>query len=179
MESQVMTLHVIDDDDKQKELWDLYDDAFKELNLNSPCRQSLHYNEFTSALRDDRVIKLVLCDIEGKYVGISLVTNFLELIPWLSLSYFENNFPLHFTQRTIFYFLGTAVNEEYQLKKGGIRIFNAIGDLLPIDCIVGYDYTENSEKAMARLGSMIAHKLQGEGKIFDKQTYWLGKRGGF
>lgn len=179
MDSTVTVLTCLVDEEKQNELWAIYDRVFKNLNLSSPCRQSLNHDEFIAVLLDDRITKFVLIDGAGKYAGLSLLTNSLEVIPWLSLPYFENQFPVQFQLKTIFYFMGTAVNEEQQLRRGGIRIFNAVGETLPEDCIVGYDYTENSEKAMDRLGNMIAHKLQGGGKILDKQVYWFGKRGGF
>jgi len=176
-ETVIEAFDVIEDPEIVKQLWKLYDGAFRDLNQASPCRQSLSQDNFIEALMNDKITKFVLSEKEtGKYVGISIITNHLNLVPWISPCYFEDRYPEYFSKKLIYYFLGTAVEVSYRAQSGGLRLLVHIIDALPVKCIVAYDYTEIAEKGMDRFGRMIAHKFDTSGSILDRQVYWSAEK---
>ena len=128
-------------------------------------------------MREKRISKFVLQErATGRFVAISIVTNHLDLIAWISLPYFEIKYPTSFNQGLIYYFLGTAVDKSYRAMRCGIQMIQAIIDTLPERCIVAYDYTEIAEKGMSRFGNVIAHKFGTIGSIIDRQIYWAAEK---
>ena len=72
----------ISDATVQQELWEMYDETFRAVNVATPCRQHCYKEEFLGAMRDSDFQKFLLW-VDERPAGIGLVTNHLEKVPWI------------------------------------------------------------------------------------------------
>ncbi len=101
--------------DEAETWWDIYDEAFIEVNKKYPCRQSFHKEEFLSILQNPLAKKLVVI-VDGEFVSMGIWTADLALAPWISEEYFELNFPDEYERKAIFYFVALLTKPGLQGK---------------------------------------------------------------
>lgn len=73
--------------------WPLYRAAFEPLRSRSATRHVMEEHEFTAAMRDPRLEKLVAYDRDDRPIGMALLTRDLRAIPWISPEFFAARHP--------------------------------------------------------------------------------------
>jgi len=77
-------------------LWRFYDNIFGPLNDDSPCRQSLHHDDFLALLGSSKFVKLIAKGADGTILGFtafSVLEEEMPLMPWISTRYFQKRWP--------------------------------------------------------------------------------------
>jgi len=149
--------------------WSVYQDAFREVNRATPCKQSLSQDEFMMALDDDRIQKWVVS--AGKYpAGIGLITNDLECAPWVSVPYFRTHHSELFEKSLIYYLLGIAVDQRFSGVRPGKVLLDAMIGSLPENAAVVFDHSETANPGIP----IFAKRSLPRGfhvEILDRQAY--------
>jgi hypothetical protein len=100
----------VNDEELLQSLWELYSDAFKDLNSLAVQRHLMYRNEFDEVMRDQRVQKYLCLDDDGTLYGLSTYTNDLAAVPLIAPEYFERHWPDHYAARKIWYIGFVAVD---------------------------------------------------------------------
>ncbi len=91
-----------------EQFWALYDESFQELNLKSPCMQrAWDHEEFLAGMADPSVSKAVLRDDDGEVQALSIWSNNLDLFPWVSQPFYQDQFPEYHGNNQIYYVVAT------------------------------------------------------------------------
>jgi hypothetical protein len=158
--------------------WDLYYDAFRELNALAVQRHLMYRSEFDDVMHDERVQKYLCLDDEAQLCGLSTYTNDLDAMPLISPPYFERRWPELYAQRRIWYCGFVAVQKTE-------RATTAFGDLVEAmyrmaasqNGIIGLDFCRfnDSSHHMARVIELKLHRLSGKVRAerMDEQAFWL------
>ncbi len=168
----------IDSPEEIQELWELYDDAFRKVNEESPCRQSYTEEEFQETLQDEDIEKSILIDRFGKILGIGLTTNNLDKVPWISQAFYQKYFPDHFRNRSIYYIKGLVVSSKRQKRTmiGSILLSHMI-DTFPQESIGCFDYSERMNENMPEFVQRVGKERACAGRLLDKQVYFIFEKG--
>src|SRR3712207_1893444 len=86
------------------EFLEVYRAAFAPLEKLAAARQSLTNDEFLEEMVDPSVVKFVARDAEGNAVGLAFMATDLTKVPWISVPFFEAQFPDHMARQAVFYF---------------------------------------------------------------------------
>jgi hypothetical protein len=92
----------------------IYRSAFGPLDRLAPARQSLTDDEFMSEMKDERVLKFVGSDRQGETVALGSMATDLAAVPWISPSYYREQFPDYFERGAIYYFGSLLVRPDRQ-----------------------------------------------------------------
>lgn len=87
----------------REEAWQLYCDAFRDLNAMTVQRHLMTRVEFDEVMADRRVEKYLARERGGRLVGMSTYTNILEAMPLISPAYFARRWPRLYAARKIWY----------------------------------------------------------------------------
>jgi hypothetical protein len=162
----------------QDQLWDIYTKAYKEIDEQVPCRQRFYEDEFYKALEDRELIKIVAYDELKNPIGLALITNNLRKISWISMPYFQKNYPLHLEENKLFYIQSWAADpESLDEKRAGFMLLRAIIAYVTERKGLGaYDCSQkmnNKLSNFARIWEKITgSKFSGSGLI-DQQMYFV------
>ena len=98
----VETLHV-DDQAARLRLWSIYRDAFERLNQRTPIHHGgFSVAQFEAVLQDGDFEKFLVY-VGDELVGVTLLTNVLEKIPWINAPYFERRYPSSYQTGKIYF----------------------------------------------------------------------------
>lgn len=157
------------------QVWKTYDYGFRQANLLTPCRQNFHRGEFMAVMRDPAFYKVFLF-IDGKPVGLAILTLNLFKLPWINGEYFAIMYP----DKIVAYVPCIVVAEGYR----GDRRSRLLMDEMYRICdethcdLLGMDH---STKVNAFLPAMIVRAFGGkvvlDGDPLDQQSYVLFSRG--
>ena len=89
---EIEKLLVIEDENLLEEIVAFNREVFAELDASSPFRQSFPDHELRKMLVNDSIVKYVLFD-EGKVIGLGILASDIGIDPYLSLPYFEKEYP--------------------------------------------------------------------------------------
>jgi hypothetical protein len=98
---QAVTYEVVPED-LRRELWVIYDENFAPLNEDCPTRQSFDRDEFFEAMEDERYGKIIVFE-DDLIVGFGMLTKVLELVPWISVPFYEKRFAAEIREGKFFY----------------------------------------------------------------------------
>ncbi|MEX0668472.1 MAG: hypothetical protein WD061_01885 [Candidatus Saccharimonadales bacterium] len=136
------------------EWWSAYDERFRELNLNNPCRQSFNYEEFTEAMQDDTVLKFVYRK-EGEIVSMCLFGTDLRVFPWISQEYYEAKYPEAFANDNFLYFMAILTKKgNYERSYASELIKYMVKywkDRDSQDTVVSFDCSEGNNQFLPKL----------------------------
>lgn len=90
-----------------QDCWDLYADAFTDLNRLAAQRHLMTPAEFSAVCADTRITKYLALRGDGTVLGMSVMTNDLDSWPLIAPAYFEHHWPEQYAARQIWY-LGFA-----------------------------------------------------------------------
>lgn len=176
-----MVIKVVDqinDDEILESAWQLYVDAFRELNTLAVQRHLMYRSEFDEVMNDQRVQKYLCLDDAGTLCGLSTYTNDLDAVPLISPGYFARHWPDHYAARRIWYIGFVAVHPQAQ----GRHMFSQLVEEMYVvaatqNGLVGIDictYNDNVRNLSHIFRSMV-ERLTANMRFerIDQQSYWL------
>lgn len=159
-------------------LWEMYADAFEDINRQAVQRHMMTYEEFVDVMLDDRVSKYIATTPDGAVLGLSLLTNQLRAWPLISVEYFEAHWPVHYRENRIWYVGFVATVPAAKSQNLFPRIIAAMyqpvigsnGVAVMDFCAVNVD-SRNLPKAT----TLILRRLNGQtvGELLDRQEFHL------
>ena len=161
-----------------EDAWNLYHEAFQELNSLAVQRHLMYRQEFDEVMRDPRVQKYLCLDDEGALRGTSTYTNDLDAVPLISPGYFQRRWPQQYAERRIWYCGFVAVQHD-------ARAATAFGELVSAmyleasaqNGIIGLDFCRHTDESrrMGRVVRLMLHRLSGDVRAhrLDEQQYWM------
>jgi hypothetical protein len=173
-----VTIETDMDPDTAEMFFELYREAFGELETRAVARQLLHRDEFMEEMRDPRVHKYVAWADDGTAIGLSTLTNQLETVPWISPAYFRHHYPEHSARGAVYYIGFTLVQQAQRMGHVFQAMISAMGDVLAdAQAVVGWDICAHNDDSFA-FGQHAARVLGRTGNVtvgpIDRQTYYLG-----
>jgi len=178
---QSMVIKMVDqinDDEILESAWQLYVDAFQELNTLAVQRHMMYRSEFDEVMSDQRVQKYLCLDDDGTLCGLSTYTNDLDAVPLISPHYFARHWPDHYAARKIWYIGFVAVHPQAQ----GRHMFSQLVEEMYVvaatqNGLVGIDictYNDNV-RHMSHIFRSMVQRLTANMRFqrIDQQSYWL------
>ncbi|MBU4022942.1 hypothetical protein KJ591_01105 [Patescibacteria group bacterium] len=159
----------------RQELWEMYDETFTEVNTATPCRQHCYKEEFLEAMQDSDFQKFLLC-VDEKPVGIGLITNHLEKVPWINVAFFKKQFPVLMSVNLVYYLMGIAVKSGLATRSLGSRLLKEMICSLPENGAVAFDYSGGANRAIPMFAERALPKSI-KGTILDSQIYSMYRWG--
>ncbi len=166
----------ISDTTLRRELWEMYDATFQAVNAETPCRQHCHKEEFLEAMKDRDFQKFVLF-VEEKPAGIGIITNHLEKVPWINISFFQKKFPEPINRGLLYYLVGIAVKIDVASMALGAKLLEKMICSLPESGAVAFDYSQTANRAIPLFAKRALHRSI-EGETLDTQVYRIYQWGG-
>lgn len=112
--------------------WPIYDEPFRELNRENPCRQSFNREEFEEAMTSPTMAKLAYVK-DGEVISMSLLSNDFGHFPWMSQEFYKNKYPELYENKQVYYFVSLLTRPEYQNSMYGVRVVKFITELFALD----------------------------------------------
>jgi hypothetical protein len=173
-----VTIETAIDADMAATFYDLYCEAFGELQAKAVARQLLHRDEFLEEMHDPRVHKYVAWSEDGDAIGLSTLTNHLETVPWISPEYFEHHYPDAFARGAVYYIGFTLVRSAHRQARVFQAMVHSMGEVLSAArAVVGWDicafnddsfsFGEHAARALGQTGDVTVRPV-------DRQTYYAG-----
>lgn len=163
---------VVEDFEERRNLWQIYDEAYQLINTESPCKQSYSKEEYREVMEDAQIQKIILY-VNNKVVGLGLLTNKLNKVPWISEPFFEKHFFKYYRKERIYYLKSLSIVPDYQGKIYGLKLLKYIINLIPKDSIGAFDCSERINEAMPLYGQRAAKIKPINNQHIDKQVYWV------
>jgi hypothetical protein len=159
-----------------EDAWDLYYEAFKELNTLAVQRHLMYRNEFDEVMLDRRVQKYLCLDDDAALCGLSTYTNDLDAVPLISPEYFERRWPRHYAERRIWYvgFVAVAATAPVTTFPSLIA---AMHETSTRDALTALDVCAHTDavRHLPRSVRVLLRRLSGNVRMerLDEQSYWL------
>jgi hypothetical protein len=176
-----MLIKVVDqvsEPDFLEDAWQLYAEAFRDLNSRAVQRHLMYRSEFDEVMHDERVQKYLCLDDAGTLLGLATYTNDLTAVPLIAPEYFERHWPDHYRTHRIWYIGFVAVHPEAQ----GCEAFAQMVEQMYLVAVtqnglVGLDicnYNDDIRK-MSRVCRVMIRRLTENMRFtrIDQQSYWL------
>ena len=161
-----------------EEAWELYSEAFRDLNSRAVQRHLMYRPEFDEVMHDQRVQKYLCLDDDGTLSGLATYTNDLTAVPLISPEYFARHWPEHFKSNRIWYIGFVAVHPAAQ----GCEAFAQMVEQMYLVAVtqnglVGLDicnFNDDTRK-MSRVFRAMIRRLTANMQFtrIDQQSYWL------
>jgi hypothetical protein len=175
-----MTIKVFDDlpDILIDDAWQLYHNAFQELNALAVQRHLMYRDEFDGVMRDTRVKKYLCLDDNGMLCGIASFTNHLDAVPLISPQYFQRRWPQHYAERRIWYVGFVAVHRDGRAVNAFVELVEAMQLVVALqNGVVGLDVCRYNDEArsMSRAVGLLVRRITPGVRVerADEQSYWL------
>lgn len=167
---------IITDQGEVEKLWQVYNETFEPINKMSPCRQSFDHKHFVEVLVDQSVRKYILYLKTNEIIGIAFITNNFVNTPWISEEYFKVNYPIEYSSKLIYYFMGLAIDSAYRGNKFSIFLIEGLIDDLPPEAIMGFDHSKNVNPLLHHFTRIIKQSHLIERNHIDRQHYHVVQR---
>jgi hypothetical protein len=159
-----------------EDAWELYHEAFKELNALAVQRHLMYRTEFDEVMLDSRVQKYLCLNDDGTLCGLSTYTNHLEAVPLISPQYFERRWPQHYAERRIWYVGFVAVQAGAPVTTFA-SLIGAMHETSTRDAITALDVCARTDEIrhLPRAVRVLLRRLSGNVRMerLDEQSYWL------
>jgi len=176
----VKVVDQITDGQLHEDAWNLYLEAFEELNALAAQRHLMYRSEFDEVMQDTRIDKyLAIDENDGRLVGISCYTNNLSAIPLIAPQYFERRWPEHYAAGRIWYIVFVAVSPQAQ----GREAFAQMSEQMYLvaatqNGMVGLDLCSYNDEVrhMSRVFRLLIGRLCNNNMKFervDQQSFWM------
>lgn len=110
------------------ELWSLYADAFEPLQELALLNHLYSRDAFEGLLEDERVSKLIAW-VEGRPVGLAMITNVLEIVPQISPPFLRRLYPDETARRAVFFGIMVFVADTTRLTSVFARLIAGMGQI--------------------------------------------------
>jgi hypothetical protein len=151
--------------------WQLYHEAFKELNAFAVQRHLMYRAEL-----DARVQKYICLDDDGAMCGLSTYTNDLDAVPLISPQYFARRWPQHYAERRIWYVGFVAVRDGAPLTTFS-SLIAAMHETSTRGALTALDVCSRTDEVrhLPRSVRVLLHRIGGRVRMerLDEQSYWL------
>lgn len=176
-----MVIKVVDqinDDDILEAAWQLYDDAFRELNTLAVQRHLMYRSEFDEVMSDHRVQKYLCLDDDGTLLGLSTYTNDLDAVPLIAPEYFARHWPDEYAARKIWYIGFVAILPRMQ----GCHLLHQLVEQMYLvaatqNGLVGLDICSYNDKVrqLPHILKSMVNRLTDNMRFerIDQQSFWL------
>ena len=175
-----MTVKIVDqvDHEQRDTAWQLYSEAFAELNALAVQRHLMYRHEFDDVMADPRVAKYLCLDGDGNLRGMSTYTNDLDAVPLISPPYFERRWPQQYQQRRIWYCGFVATQTDAAAATAFGELVTAMYHTAAVaDGLIALDFCHRTDEVrqMSRVVRLMLHRLSGHVRAqrIDEQQYWL------
>lgn len=164
-------------DDTDDRYWALYERAFDELRSAAVQRHLMTRAEFRAGLADERVLKLVVTDDEGRTGAMATMTNALDAVPLISPEYFARRWPALYAEKRVWYVSFVAVDPGHQ-NAGAMarligRMLEEFGGGSGLICVDICRYREQASRLSEVIERQANRVLPGVKRIdLDAQVYW-------
>lgn len=144
-----------------EDLWREYNRSFEEMQTLSPTLQIMTREDFDPAMKDPKVNKLLIKN--GDTIESALIYSKINVsdkyFPWISLKYFEHNWPEKFSEENIYYFVGlfstpesSGLGNVYALRD---KLFEKVENESPNGAMFVYDCCDHN-KGLAEMLHFMA-----------------------
>jgi GNAT superfamily N-acetyltransferase len=176
-----MVIKVIDqvtDTETLETAWELYIEAFRDLNAMAVQRHLMYRSEFDELMADERVQKYLCLDDDGTLLGMSTYTNDLSAVPLIAPEYFERHWPEHYAARKIWYIIFVAVHPDAQGRPAFPQLVEEMYLVAATqNGLVGLDICSYNDEVrnMSRVFRMMIRRLTANMRFerIDQQSFWL------
>jgi hypothetical protein len=164
--------------DLMDEAWTFYTETFAELRTLAVQRHVYRRDEFEAQMTDERVLKYVSYDSDGRIRGLATATDDLHAVPLISPDYFEHCWPDLYARRRIFYVGFVAVQAGARGTGVFVALLRRMGErILAEQSIMVLDVCAHNEAAhdLPNVVSLATGRLAGKvnTRLLDSQSYWL------
>jgi hypothetical protein len=161
-----------------EEAWDLYHEAFKDLNALAVQRHMMYRHEFDDVMADKRIDKYLALDDADTLSGLCTYTNDLDAVPLISPAYFERRWPDLYAERRIWYCGFVAIHPRAQAATAFGELVEAMYRVAAVqNGIISLDMCRHNadKRHMSRVIPLMLHRLSGGARTerMDEQSYWL------
>lgn len=157
------------------ELWDLYFDAFEPLEELALLSHLFDRTSFDALLDDERITKLV-ATVDGKAVGLAMITNALDVVPQISPAFLHRRYPDESARGAVFFGIMVFVDESYRRTSTFARLVAGMGQITAAHGgVVVFDICRHNLEALEldRQMRSIARWFPGSGfEVIDQQSYF-------
>lgn len=174
-----MVIKVVDQlsDDAIEVAWELYYEAFKDLNAYAVQRHLMSRGEFIEVMLDERVRKYLSLDDDGAIGGLSTYTNNLGAMPLISPAYFERRWPELYAEQRIWYCGFVAVRESRRSNYAFAELVEAMYRTgAEQKAVIALDFCRYNDEVrhMSRAVRLMLHRLSGNVRAerMDQQEFW-------
>ncbi|MFC2077272.1 hypothetical protein ACFLTM_00495 [Candidatus Bipolaricaulota bacterium] len=146
---QIVRTLVIAEAEARLRLWSIYRNAFERLNERTP----IHHGGFSvaqfEAIMQDEDVQKHLVFVDSELVGVALLTNALEKIPWVNAPYFERRYPNRYRDGRIFFLPAVVIDPQHQdLRRIGAKLLQQAVTALGEDAVLAVDYSETLRQSL-------------------------------
>jgi hypothetical protein len=159
--------------------WELYRDAFQELNALAVQRHLMNRAEFDEVMLDRRVQKYLARSDGGELLGMSTYTNALDAMPLISPAYFERRWPDLYAEHLIWYCGFVATHPERRGNQAYAGLVEAMYRTAEDRAgIIALDFCRYNDEMhhMSRSINLLLRRVSG-GRMrphqMDQQSFWL------
>jgi hypothetical protein len=160
------------------ELWDLYYDAFSPLQELALLNHLYPRPSFEELLADERVTKLIAW-VDGRPVGLAMLTNELELVPQISPPFLHARYPDESERGAVFFGIMVLVSDS---RRRGAVFARLIAGMAQITAeasgVVVFDICRHNMEAMEldrQIGSFTRWFPGSTFDQVDEQRYFAAK----
>jgi len=146
---QIVRTLVVAEAKARLRLWSTYRQAFERLNERTPIHHGgLSVAQFEAIMQNEDVQKHLVF-VGSELVGVALLTNVLEKIPWVNAPYFEQRYPNRFRDGKIFLLPAVVIDPQHQdLRRIGAKLLQQAVTALGEDAVLAVDYSETLRQSL-------------------------------
>ncbi len=160
------------------DLWDLYYEAFEPLQELALLNHLYPRSSFDELLADDRVTKLIAW-VDGRPVGLAMITNELSLVPQISPPFLHARYPDEAARRAVFFGIMVLVSDSRRRSAVFARLIAGMAQITAeASGVVVFDICRHNLEAMALDRQISSFTRWFPGSTFDlvdEQKYFAAK----
>jgi len=148
-EIRIVETLAVDDEVSRLRLWSIYRHAFERLNQRTPIHHGgFSVGQFEAVLQDPDFEKFLVY-VGEQLVGVTLLTNALEKIPWINAPYFEHRYPERSASGKIYFLPAVVIDPAFQdLRRIGAKLLQTALATLGEDSVLAVDYSETLRQSL-------------------------------
>jgi len=148
-EIRIVETHVVSEEASRLRLWSIYRSAFERLNQRTPVHHGgFSVAQFEAILQDEDFQKFLVY-VGDELVGVTLLTNVLEKIPWVNAPYFERRYPKRSGAGKIYFLPAVVIDPKHQdLRRIGAKLLQESLTTLGQDAVLAVDYSETLRQSL-------------------------------
>ena len=123
-----MTVELVPARASWNKLWDLYAEAFEPLQELALLNHLYPRESFEALVADERVTKLIAW-IDGRPVGLAMITNELELVPQISPPFLHARYPEQAARGAVFFGIMVFVADSHRRSTAFARLIAGMGQI--------------------------------------------------